>query len=96
MLSADQLISISAINSDIAVAANVAGRYRSPHMIRSIQLSVCRRVVTLLFDATTCLHGFVSFDESAFSFTYSCLFQCMIVLGLGGRRFRAQQSLHRL
>ena len=40
MLSADQLISISATNSAIAVAANFARRYRSLHMIRSNQLSV--------------------------------------------------------
>ena len=40
MLSVNQLISILAINSAIAVAANVAGRYRSPYTIRSNQLSV--------------------------------------------------------
>lgn len=56
----------------------------------------CRRVVVLLFDATTCLLGFVSFDESASSFTYSCLLQRMAVLGLGGHRFNVQQLLHRL
>jgi len=50
----------------------------------------------LLFDATTCLLGFVSFDESASSFTYSCLLQRMAVLGLGGHRFNVQQLLHRL
>ena len=63
---------------------------------RFSQLSACRRVVTLPFDAFACLRVFVSFDEAAFSFTYMCLLQCMVVLGLGRRRFDVQQTLCRL